>query len=262
MKDDYEDFVFTLYDDFVTTWSKYLLTLNDNELMFKMTTLAEMGQVEAIEKWYLLKNPNERNTKIEAVADKIIGDKTRRYDINVALMRAARELAKNKKMYQSMKDSIKEYMGIMKKERSVLGFIGPKTLQLVSQIQTLRDKLSDSSYGRQMNYAVALVDYCKHFDNTDVNLDQKRLEIKMRDPYLFGKPTRKEVRKVRKTLTYSRVKNPYDPNIKYSLACNYLMNPSTLKQKDKAIEMLTELACRPITKQLSTAIDEKIKFNK
>jgi len=245
-----------LDDDFITVWSKYMLTLNEDEMMPAITALAEMGQLNAVAKWYLHKNPSEHNPKIDLVADRVNG-----YGINDTLVLAAREMARNKIKYQGVKIEIDRYRAIMKGERGTLGFVGPKTLKAVSQVQALLNKLEYSDYGRHLHYALALVNFAKQADKNNMLLNQKGLEIRLNEPYLFVKPSRKEIRRVRKGLMVEHVKNPGSAKTKYSLACNYLMNPSSQKQKNTAKDMLAELASRPLSNELRDAMERKEKLS-
>ena len=59
----------SLDDDFITLWSNYIL-YNDTTLIIKpLEKLAEKGQINAIQCWYLLKKPEQQNEAL-AIAHK------------------------------------------------------------------------------------------------------------------------------------------------------------------------------------------------
>ena len=47
-----------LDDQFVTIWSKYFLYQDESLIIKDLETLAEMGQINAVQSWYLFINGN------------------------------------------------------------------------------------------------------------------------------------------------------------------------------------------------------------
>lgn len=80
-----------LDDDFITLWSNYIIYQDKDIVLPFIEILAENGQLNAIQSWYLLKNPEENNEKIDTIVDsfgvtsnydKILAMANRSYDKN------------------------------------------------------------------------------------------------------------------------------------------------------------------------------------
>lgn len=48
-----------LDNDFITLWSNYILYHDKGQIIKPLTMLAEKGQINAIQSWYLLKEESE-----------------------------------------------------------------------------------------------------------------------------------------------------------------------------------------------------------
>ena len=59
----------TLDDDFITLWSHYILWNDAGKIIRPLESLAEKGQINAIQSWYLLKKQEEKNEVIDAMVD-------------------------------------------------------------------------------------------------------------------------------------------------------------------------------------------------
>lgn len=58
-----------LDDDFITLWSNYIIYQDKDVILPFLEILAEGGQINAIQSWYLLKNPEAKNDKIDKIVD-------------------------------------------------------------------------------------------------------------------------------------------------------------------------------------------------
>lgn len=58
-----------LDNDFITIWSNYILYQDKGRIIGPLTMLAEKGQINAIQSWYLLKEASEQNETIEKIVD-------------------------------------------------------------------------------------------------------------------------------------------------------------------------------------------------
>lgn len=79
----------TLDDDFITVWSDFFLNHDKYKTKAKIEYLAEMGQINSVQSWYLFEVEG-KNKNIDHVYDYILskGDKD---DFNILLMRQNRE---------------------------------------------------------------------------------------------------------------------------------------------------------------------------
>ena len=64
-----------LEDDFITIWADYFLYQEKSRIWLKIIKLAELGQVNAISCWYMLKESNETNSIIENFAKNLLRQK-------------------------------------------------------------------------------------------------------------------------------------------------------------------------------------------
>lgn len=60
-----------LDDVFITVWSRYLIGKNKFAVKRKIQYLARLGQIDAVEKWYSIKDSSEKDEKIDAAAKNI-----------------------------------------------------------------------------------------------------------------------------------------------------------------------------------------------
>ena len=60
----FEKDFYKLDNDYITAWSKFLLGAESHEVYESIRKLAELGQVDAIQSYYLLKNENMINSQI------------------------------------------------------------------------------------------------------------------------------------------------------------------------------------------------------
>ena len=64
------EYNFDLLDnDFITLWSNYLLYNDANAIIKPLRILAEKGQINAVQSWYLLKKEDEHSEKIDKIVE-------------------------------------------------------------------------------------------------------------------------------------------------------------------------------------------------
>lgn len=93
-----------LDDDFITLWSNFILYHDTSAIIEPLQRLAEKGQVNAIQCWYLLKKPEQQNQIIDSIVDGYYGDA-----FNEALAIANRTYDRTKPELLALKEKIAEY---------------------------------------------------------------------------------------------------------------------------------------------------------
>ena len=93
-----------LDDDFITLWSNFVLYHDTSAIIEPLQRLAEKGQVNAIQCWYLLKKPEQQNQIIDSIVDGYYGDA-----FNEALAIANRTYDRTKPELLALKEKIAEY---------------------------------------------------------------------------------------------------------------------------------------------------------
>ena len=234
-----------LDDDFITIWSHFVLYNDTSAIIEPLQRLAEKGQVNAIQCWYLLKKPEQQNQIIDSIVDGYYGN-----SFNEALAIANRIYARTKPELIELKKQIAEYhekgkklaltemyKGITIEEKDNIHFIARD-----NAIEQFRA----SEYAQQLIKAAELTELAakttkscliweRLFEIYEVNgliLDRNR--IAEGDHYHVRKALRKRLKI-----------DPEDSVSKFTLAKS-LSFFSNKKKEFESVRILSELANRPL----------------
>lgn len=214
-----------LDDDFITLWSNFILYHNTNAIIEPLQRLAEKGQVNAIQCWYLLKKPEQQNQIIDRIVDGYYGD-----GFNESLAIANRTYDRTKPELLALKEKIAEYHEKGKfRERD----------KLVEDFRA-------TEYAKQLVNAAELTELAA--TTTKSCLIWERLfEIYTANGLILNcnRISEKGHHSVRKALRKRLKVAPQDAVSKFSLAKS-LSFFSDKKKEFESVHILTELANRPL----------------
>ncbi len=223
------EFNFTELDnDFITLWSKWILTHDYNLIKNNLEKLAELGQVNAVQSYYLFLDKNEiPNTIIDDIVDDLRGE-----NFNFILAKAHKSGFYEKGYSDLIKQ--KEYLlrnGYYDDELEALNIQIERT-----QTWQLRDRAARNCLVQYNNSKNPLV--LERFGE---------ILCTMAGDKLFSK----KQRKLCKTLTKMYENNPDSPELAYALGKNLIFFKD---YDDKAVikgnEILSQLASRSFSDKL------------
>lgn len=225
-----------LDEDFITICSNYFL-YQDKELILPLIEkLAENGQVDAIQLWYLLKNPESENAEIESIVDAF--DTSDNY--NNILSQAIREYAKNRDQIDNLEKSILEFNKKDVEDNDSYSF---------RRKNELIRYLSSTSYAKLSK--LALKQATQLFEETNSPIvGEKCLEMSTSVPNLFGhKISDKTTNEIREALMDSYNNYPNDPAVCFSFAkyLNYFGQSENIPMNNQlAMDLFSELSSREL----------------
>ena len=248
----------SLDDDFITLWSQYLL-YNDTAMIIKpLEELAEKGQINAIQSWYLLKKPEEQNATIDAIVDGYYGD-----SFNESLAIAHRLYSQNKQQINDLKEKAVETSKRYAEAHKQCFYSERIEAEYIEAIH----QYLDTEYAKQYIKTLHLA------EQTATSLSsatawQRLLELYFADPIIYAhsddhyKITGKFLNNIRKNLRNGLKQRFADEaRIKYALGKNLFFFEINKKDKQEGREILLELSKRPlkhVAANASQAEDERI----
>ena len=235
----------SLDDDFITLWSQYIL-YNDTSIIIKpLQELAEKGQINAIQSWYLLKKQEEQNPTIDAIVDGYYGD-----SFNEALAIANRLYDQNKQQIHGMQQQIVSYS-----ERAE------------NELIEAMDQYCKTEYAKQFIKTLELAEHTAKNLNS-ATAWQRLYELYRADPIIclnIYNPfniDEKGVKIIRKSLRNGLKQRYVDAaRIKYALGKNLLLFGTKEVEKQEGRDILLELSKRPlkyVSIEAPQAEDERI----
>ncbi len=231
-----------LDNDFITLWSNYILTEDYSIIKDDLEKLAELGQVNAIQSYYLfLKQGDTPNYIIENIVDGYRGD-----NFNHVLAKAHKAMFEEDyhSKYSDYIDLYNEYIDAYNDGNS-------RYFYLESQLEKASEDLSNTSSNK---YQLSAENKCfKQFEKTLNPLYLERFgEIAAtRDNIKLFKSFKRSLRGELKNL-YK--KNPNSPEIAYAYGKNLHFYSKSSKNLKKGNEMLTQLSKRPYSEALRNHI--------
>ena len=241
-----EDFS-QLDDDFITLWSNKILTNNTSKIMPPLKQLAEQGQINAVQSYYLLKKDDEKSEIIDSIVDSYYGD-----TFNEALAIANKLYSESKKELKEIKNQILRSCDLDRKYK-----------QKFYETHYLEED-SDSPYEEELNRLLELyrtTPYGQAFRKTLELLRitakstqkgryvQRYLELLASEGMISETKFETLIRQaklLRKVCIKYLKKNPDCVLIKYCLGKNYFFFSTNDNDKYKGIRILEELAARPL----------------
>lgn len=194
-----------LDDDFITLWSNYIIYQDMDLVLPFLEILAENGQINAIQSWYLLKNPEAKNDKIDMIVDS--------FDLscghNKIWAMANREYSKAKNYFIELENSIKE----LNKQA-----IETDETYYFRRRNELIGILASTGYSKLNK--LALKKSLETLSNTKSSLVcETSMEIANSFPNLFNYQFgEKSILQTKKTLIEDHKKAPNDPATAFALA--------------------------------------------
>ncbi len=250
-----------LDNDFITLWSKYILWNDASSIIKPLERLAEKGQINAIQSWYLIKKQEEKNEKIDAIVDGYYGK-----SFNEALAIANRVYDRDRAELIELRKQISENydLGVeLAQTKYDEGYIIPKEEnRYFIEMNRLIEEYKNTEYAKLLMYAADLTESACRSAKT-VMVFERLFEIYTANPVVLDcdslhEKTIKEVGKVaRKYLKeYSDHSDEDLIRAKYTLGKNLLFFSKNKKERAEGTKILLELSKRPLS------IDKEIEREK
>lgn len=228
-----------LDNDFVTLWSKRIVSGEDSLIFEDLTKLAELGQINAIQSWYILAKRGDDNAVIDNLVDNLGSS-----GANELLAIAHKDFFVNDRLAQ---------MCAWDKLR-ILGFEG--TEEHDEKVLDLRYKIRSNEYVNC--YRLAIEMYYGNYKNTLNPLALERFYEMMAGRTKLHKklisvdvrPSGRTFRKLRKALLEMYEQDKSNVAVAYALGKNLALFKSSLFQKAMGSQILTELSNRELSKTL------------
>lgn len=235
----------SLDDDFITLWSNYLL-YNDTSLIIKpLEELAEKGQINAIQCWYLLKKADQQNAVIDEIVDRFYGD-----SFNEALAIANRIYANSRTELKEMKEKIAQYHNQGKK-LALTELYNGRTIEEKDNIHFIArdnalEQFRNSDYAKQLVVAADLTESAC-VSTKSCLIFERLFEIYAANPLILdcSRISEGDHYNIRKALRKRLKANKDDVVSKFTYAKS-LSFFSKGKKELESVRMLSALAKRPL----------------
>lgn len=237
-----------LDDDFITLWSHYILWNDAEKIIKPLERLAEKGQINAIQSWYLLKRQRDKNETIDAIVDGFYGD-----SFNEELAIAHREYDKSKSKLHELGDQIAHYQELgyelfKKCWNKGYGYTLPdeKNKYYVER-DCLVNQYKNTEYARHLILAADLLENaCRNTKRATVF--ERLFEIYASDPLILDNDRieKKTIRRTGRILANYVKEHPEDSRAKFTLAKNYVFFSEKQNEQQMGSEILSELSKRPL----------------
>ena len=229
-----------LDNDFVTLWSKKIVSGEDTLIFKDLTKLAELGQINAMQSWYLLAKDNDDNAVIDNNVSNLGNS-----GANELLAIAHKDYFKNDRLSQMC-----EY-----DEIHSLGYY-IRTDDEDREMNYLKQKIQYSPYGNYSGLAIEM--YYNNYETTHNPLSLERFYEMMGgrtelDKKLFpvdARASSREFRKLRKTLLEMYEQDKNNVAVAYALGKNLTLFKSSMLLTAMGSRILTELSKRELSKTL------------
>ena len=229
-----------LDNDFVTLWSKKIVS-GENSLIFTdLTKLAELGQINAIQSWYLLARDGDSNAVIDNFVSNLGNG-----GANELLAIAHKHFFKNDIWRQMCEWD----------EMASWGYFN-RTERQEKEFDNLKYEIQSSTYGNY--YSTSIEMYYNNYKNTHnqlmlerfyemmagrTGLHKKLFVIKVRASSI-------EFRKLRKTLLEMYEQDKNNVAVAFALGKNLTLFKSNASLKALGSQILTDLSKRELSKTL------------
>ena len=228
-----------LDNDFVTLWSKKIVSGEDTLIFRDLTKLAELGQINAIQSWYLIAKRTDKNNTIDNLVSNLGNS-----GANEMLAIAHKDYFKNDRLSQMCAWGKLNSLGLDRTVTQDNEYIG------------LRYKILGSTYGNYYKLAIEM-----YYSNYETTLNPLALE---RFYEMMGGRTKlhkklisvdvrassKEFRKLRKTLLEMYEQDKNNVAVAFALGKNLTLFKANSKLKALGSQILTELSKRELSKTL------------
>lgn len=234
-----------LDDDFITIWSNYIIYQDIDIVLPFLENLAENGQINAIQSWYLLKNPEAKNEKIDQIVNSF--DLTSNYNKIWAMANCAFD--KNRKQISYLEET---YSNLHKKDIEENDAFSHRRKNEILQI------LASTSYAKYSKEA--LKKGLSVLDTTKSPIVAERcLEMASTFPnYIHYHFDEKMIKQIKNLLLEEHKNNPNNPAISFALAKNlhYFGNNNSKLKMPKDNQMSVDLLYNLSERKLHTFTSE------
>ncbi|MBQ8522295.1 MAG: hypothetical protein IJ458_01365 [Clostridia bacterium] len=238
-----------LDNDFVTLWSKKIVSGEDTLIFKDLTKLAELGQINAIQSWYLLAKDNDDNAVIDNNVENLGNG-----GANEMLAIAHKDFFKNDRLIQMNEWAELHNLGyIVRDSYEEEGFL------------TLGSVIKNSVYGSYSKLSIEM--YYNNYEKTHNPLSLERFYEMMGGRTAVDKAlididqstSSIEFKQLRKTLLEMYEQDKNNVAVAFALGKNLTLFKANSKLKVLGNQILTELSKRELSKTLQ---DYEIKGTK
>ena len=238
-----------LDNDFVTLWSKKIVSGEDTLIFKDLTKLAELGQINAIQSWYLLAKDNDDNAVIDNNVENLGNG-----GANEMLAIAHKDFFKNDRLIQMNEWAELHNLGyIVRDSYEEEGFL------------TLGSVIKNSVYGSYSKLSIEM--YYNNYEKTHNPLSLERFYEMMGGRTAVDKAlididqstSSIEFKQLRKTLLEMYEQDKNNVAVAFALGKNLTLFKANSKLKALGNQILTELSKRELSKTLQ---DYEIKGTK
>ena len=230
-----------LDNDFVTLWSKKIVSGEDTLIFRDLTKLAELGQINAMQSWYLLAKKDDDNAIIDNNVSNLGNG-----GANELLAIAHEDFFKNDRLAQMCAWD----------EMASWGYFINRTERQEQEFDDLKYEIKSSTYGNY--YVTAIEMYYDNYEKTHNPLSLERFYEMMAGrtdmhKKLFSIDARRsiiEFRKLRKTLLEMYQQDKNNVAVAFALGKNLTLFKANDKLKALGNQILTELSKRELSKTL------------
>lgn len=229
-----------LEDDFITVWSDYILYQDKSRVWHQITKLAELGQVNAISCWYMLKNKEDKNPVIEEFVQPLLHDLSERHNYSEYVLLSHYYLSKEGgwTRLNSCAENMSFYKNRMNKSDTEKQYESWHNLCKSAEKELLDLGFMDNGL-KAMHVLSQMIGF-----EYDPLMKERYLEISLGalNPYALNikkKSVKKQLLKMYKS-------TPQNTQVKYSFAKNLVFFSDNAKQVNLGRKLLTELADREL----------------
>ena len=261
-----------LDNDFVTIWSRYIVNHDEAQIMNDLEKLAELGQINAIQSYYLILGLREK-AQTNSTIDRKLEENAVSRNFNYILAEANKNYALNsKQLHELMKEhdeKVDEINELDEEYRHAVRYENYNLSErLERQIDNADDELEEKKEEIKHHPVVAketeAIKSCyaqaKETQNPYVKERYFELATGTHASYFLEKDERKfnnAIKQTQKELARRFKTNP-DPQTAYALGKSLVFFGKKEKSKQMGIEILTKLAERPLSKTLTSYINHGI----
>lgn len=233
-----------LDDDFITLWSNFILYHDTSLIIGPLKEIAEKGQINAIQCWYLLKKVDEESQIIDSIVDSYYGD-----SFNESLAIANRIHDKTRHELKELLEQIAHYheLGVRKYEADLADQGIEQTNDYFKKRNDLINEYKLTEYAKQLEKAAYLTEEtCKSTKSCFVF--ERLFELYKGNPLILDNDriSRGDHNHIRKALRKRIKEEPDHPSALFSLGKSLSFFAKNEKEEMEGTQILSKLAKRPL----------------
>lgn len=248
-----------LDDDYITVISDYLLYEDKERVIDNITKLAELGQINAIQTYYIL--DGKFNERIEKYIKNIFENKPKNFNEKLALARYYRNIDIEKNS-DKLNELVNDYDQLIEKLCVPMGRGVAKDTDVEKSLLGILDKIANFP---SIKYELLTMESIKKLTYKTAKMQEVYIELHDSSIYYHTNEDtlkKRDIKKVRKALLLD-VKNSYnDVASKYYLAKNIARFGGNKKEIQLGRKLLLELSNRYLSINNIKTVEEKQVDNK